>query len=109
MRIAIHGSNGQLGKDLTLTMKRHDRFPLTRDDFDVADPVRTRRMLSVLRPEIIINTTAYHRVDDCEVESELAYSVNALAVLNLVRIANDFDAKLVHFSTDYVFDGKSKE
>jgi dTDP-4-dehydrorhamnose reductase len=109
MRIAILGSNGQLGRDLTFSLKDHQLFPLTRDDVDVGDHGRTRSMLSNLRPEIIINTTAYHRVDDCEVETELAYSVNALAVLNLVRIANDLDAKLVHFSTDYVFDGKSKE
>jgi dTDP-4-dehydrorhamnose reductase len=61
-----------------------------------------------VKPEAIINTTAYHRVDDCETRTELAYNVNALAVLNLVRIANDLDATLVHVSTDYVFDGKSR-
>ncbi len=56
---------------------------------------------------MIVNLTAYHRVDDCESNPELAYKVNVLAVLNLVRIANDLDAKLVQISTDYVFDGKS--
>src|SRR5205823_11254809 len=61
------------------------------------------------RPQVVINTTAYHRVDDCESEPETAYSVNVLAVLNLVRIANDIGAKFVHFSTDYVFDGDSTE
>ena len=61
-----------------------------------------------LHPDVIINTTAYHRVDDCETRAELAYAVNALAVLNLVRAANDLQATLVHVSTDYVFDGKSR-
>jgi dTDP-4-dehydrorhamnose reductase len=55
-----------------------------------------------------VNTTAYHRVDDCEAQAELAYGVNAIAVLNLIRIANDIDAALVHFSTDYVFDGSGR-
>ena len=56
---------------------------------------------------MIVNLTAYHRVDDCETNPELAYDVNVLAVLNLVRIANDMDARMVQFSTDYVFDGNS--
>src|SRR5262245_23521522 len=62
-----------------------------------------------LRPDVILNTTAYHRVDDCETHADLAYSVNALAVLNLIRIANELDAVLVHISTDYVFDGRTKQ
>jgi dTDP-4-dehydrorhamnose reductase len=61
------------------------------------------------QPQVLINTTAYHLVDDCESQPELAYSVNVLAVLNLVRIANELGATLVHFSTDYVFDGRGTE
>jgi dTDP-4-dehydrorhamnose reductase len=62
-----------------------------------------------LRPDVVINTTAYHRVDDCESHPELAYAVNAIAALNIARIATDLDAVFVHFSTDYVFDGNSLE
>jgi dTDP-4-dehydrorhamnose reductase len=109
MRIAILGANGQLGNDLTSELTAPETFPLTRSDFDVTNPSRTRAVLTDLRPRVIINTTAYHRVDDCEDHAELAYTVNVLAVLNLVRIANDLNALLVHFSTDYVFDGKSRE
>jgi len=108
MRIAILGSNGQLGRDLTIALAGHQLLPLTRDDFDVADHGRARSVLTGLGPEIVINTTAYHRVDDCESQPELAYSVNALAVLNLVRVANELNATLVHFSSDYVFDGASQ-
>jgi len=108
MRIAVLGSNGQLGRDLLAQLAEHELFPLTRGDFDVTDHARARSVIAGLKPDIVLNTTAYHRVDDCESQPELAYSVNALAVLNLVRISNDLDATLVHVSTDYVFDGKSR-
>jgi dTDP-4-dehydrorhamnose reductase len=107
MRISILGANGQLGQDLSGALAGHDTLRLTRADFDVVDHAQARAVLTGARPEIIVNLTAYHRVDDCESNPELAYKVNVLAVLNLVRIANDLDAKLVQISTDYVFDGKS--
>jgi len=108
MRIAILGSNGQLGQDLVHALNAHQLFPLTRHEFDVTDYALARSKLLELKPDVVVNTTAYHRVDDCESQPELAYSVNALAVLNLVRIVNDLDATMVHISTDYVFDGKCK-
>jgi dTDP-4-dehydrorhamnose reductase len=107
MRICILGANGQLGRDLTAALTAHDLIPLTRQDFDVTNHTQARSVLGESRPEMIVNLTAYHRVDDCETHPDLAYNVNVLAVLNLVRIANDLDAKLVQFSTDYVFDGRS--
>jgi dTDP-4-dehydrorhamnose reductase len=107
MRISILGSNGQLGQDLSVALASHYVHPFTRSAFDVTDHGSARAALEEVRPDIIVNLTAYHRVDDCESNSELAYRVNASAVLNLVHIANDLGAKLVQFSTDYVFDGQS--
>ncbi len=109
MKIALIGAKGQLGHDLQPALRGHDVVPLTRKDADVTDFGRTRGVLADLSPNVILNTTAYHRVDDCEDRPELAFHVNALAVLNLTRIANDLDAVLLHISTDYVFDGHSRE
>ena len=104
-RIAILGANGQLGSDLVQALAGRDTVLFTRADFDVTDHSRTRMVLESAGAGVIVNTTAYHRVDDCETQAETAYAVNVLALLNLVRIANNTGALLVHFSTDYVFDG----
>ena len=109
MKIALLGANGQLGQDLQRALHPNDVRSLTRKDFDVTDHDRARAMLMDLRPDIVLNTTAYHRVDDCETHAGLAYAVNALAVLNLIRATNDLDSVLVHISTDYVFDGKARQ
>jgi dTDP-4-dehydrorhamnose reductase len=109
MKIALLGANGQLGHDLQPALHSHDVHPLTRNDIDVTDFSRTREVLLDMRPDVVLNTTAYHRVDDCETQPEIAYKVNALAVLNLVRIANNLGAALIHLSTDYVFDGRARE
>jgi dTDP-4-dehydrorhamnose reductase len=109
VKIAILGANGQLGSDLIPALRAHDIHGLVRKDCDVTDHIQTRSVLTDLRPDVILNTTAYHRVDDCETQPDIAYNVNALAVLNLVRIANDLGAVLIHFSTDYVFDGKQQQ
>jgi dTDP-4-dehydrorhamnose reductase len=109
MKIALLGANGQLGHDLQPVLNTHDLHLLTRKEIDVTDFDRTRELLLDMHPDLILNTTAYHRVDDCETQPELAYRVNALAVLNLVRIANDLDAVLIHISTDYVFDGAARQ
>jgi dTDP-4-dehydrorhamnose reductase len=109
MKIALLGANGQLGHDLRPALHEHEVTPLTRSDVDVTNFSRTRAVLTDLHPNLILNTTAYHRVDDCESEPEVAFRVNALAVLNLVRIADDLGAVLVHISTDYVFDGNAQE
>lgn len=109
MNIALLGANGQLGQDLQRALHSHNVHALTRGTLDVTNHAQARSILMDTRPDVILNTTAYHRVDDCETHPDLAYGTNVLAVLNLVRIANDLNAILVHISTDYVFDGRIQQ
>ncbi len=109
MKIAILGANGQLAFDLKRALAAHDLIPFTRTDFDVTDAEAMRRNLTEARPEVILNTTAFHQVDVCESRPDEAFGVNAVAVFRISAIAADLDATLVHISTDYVFDGEARE
>ena len=103
-RVVVIGSRGQLGSDLLRELGDPDRVaPLSHQDLEICDHVHTREVLTRLRPHTVINTAAYHRVDDCEDHESRAFETNADAVLNLGRICNDLDALLAHVSTDYVF------
>jgi len=107
MKIALIGADGQLGSDLLRTLRDEPLTPLYYPDFDITRPDETRSVLSGIRPDLVINTAAFLRVDDCEDLVEEAFRVNAFAVRDLARICRDLKATLVHFSTDYVFDGRS--
>lgn len=106
MRIAIIGADGQLGSDLVKVLETDEIHPLYHPAFDVTRADKAREVLSSIGPEIVINTAAYHRVDECEDNPGQAFLVNALAVRDLAFICKDIDAVLAHFSTDYVFDGR---
>ncbi|AMQ18859.1 dTDP-4-dehydrorhamnose reductase [Thermococcus peptonophilus] len=111
MRIAIVGANGQLGTDLVEISSEDPEFevvPLTHKDLDVA-VLDSLKILKEVKPDVIINTAAYVRVDDAELHPEKAFAVNAIGALNVARIANDIGAINVYISTDYVFDGEKGE
>jgi dTDP-4-dehydrorhamnose reductase len=108
MKIAVIGADGQLGTDLVRTLSGDEVVPLYYPEFDVTRPDKVRPLFQDLRPEAVINTAAFHRVDECEDQPELAFRVNALAVRNLARLASELGFVLVHFSTDYVFDGRKR-
>jgi dTDP-4-dehydrorhamnose reductase len=82
---------------------------LTHSDIDISSPESIHSALSGVRPEVIVNTAAMHHVEDCEKEPLRAYGVNAIGSRNLAIVARELDAKLVHVSTDYVFNGAKKE
>ena len=103
MKVAILGANGQLSSDLVETFGE-DAIPLTHRDLDVTEP-ENMKILKELKPEVIINTAAYVRVDDAEVEVEKAFRVNAIGALNIAKVCNEINAVNVYISTDYVFDG----
>jgi dTDP-4-dehydrorhamnose reductase len=106
MKIAIIGADGQLGSELVKTLSSEEVAPLFYPDFDITQPEETRAVLRRLEPEVVINTAAYHRVDECEDNPQTSFLVNATAVRDLSLAALDLGFVLVHFSTDYVFDGK---
>lgn len=107
MKIALIGADGQLGTDLASQLKadRVDFVPLYYPQFDITRPKEAKEILSKIEPSVVINTAAYHRVDECEDNPRKAFEVNALAVRELALICRELGATLVHFSTDYVFDG----
>jgi dTDP-4-dehydrorhamnose reductase len=106
--IVIIGANGQLGTDLQNTLEGFQVTPLSHANLDVCDAGRTRSVLSGLRPDVLINCSAFHKVDVCEDEPAASFAVNATAVYELARLARDLDCTLIHFSTDYVFDGRAR-
>jgi len=109
MKIAIIGADGQLGSDLVKTLKEDRVFPLYYPDFDVTKPEKTEKDLSKLAPEIVINTAAYNKVDESEDNPHEAFLLNSIAVRDLASICRDMGFVLVHFSSDYVFDGRKGE
>ena len=105
MKTLLIGADGQLGTDLCKIYPPDELIPLTIKDLDVCDYDGVRRIFREHKPDVVINTAAFHRVDECEEVPDKAMEVNALAVRNLAIVCRDIDAILVHFSTDYVFDG----
>ncbi len=108
MRIVIIGSGGQLGSDLAevLQQSREDVVSLTRQDLDITDSGAVREKLTQLAPDLIVNCAVYHPVDECESHPANSFAVNAIAVRDLGLVANEIHAAMVHFSSDYVFDGQ---
>jgi len=107
--VVVIGANGQLASDLChqFEIAGNRLVPLTRDDIELRDHERVGRVLEALRPAVIINTAAFHKVEACESDVNQAFQVNCIAVRNLALVSDRIGARLVHFSTDYVFDGES--
>ncbi|MFQ5455475.1 MAG: dTDP-4-dehydrorhamnose reductase [Nitrospirota bacterium] len=108
MKIVIIGANGQIGNDLVETLTSDEIISLTHNDIDISDFSQTGDILKKYRPDMVINTAAYHRVDHCEDAIERTFEVNSYAVRNLAQICADMEIPLVHFSTDYVFGGEKE-
>jgi dTDP-4-dehydrorhamnose reductase len=114
-RVAIFGSGGQLGTELTAEFARRgyrvSAFARAHSDnadggrVDITDAAQVEQCLARVDPAVVINAAAYNQVDVAEKEPQAAYLVNGLAVRNLALACRQMDARLVHFSTDYVFDG----
>jgi len=109
MKIAVIGSNGQLGSDLCSVLSRtHEVVGLTHADIEITDIDSVKNAISSIRPDFLLNTAAYHVVPEAENFPDKAFLLNATSVLNLARVCQDQDVRLLHYSTDYVFDGLKK-
>jgi dTDP-4-dehydrorhamnose reductase len=106
--VAVIGGNGQLGTDLRGALKGFAVTPLAHAELDVCNAEQARSVLADLGPDVVINTSAFHKVDVCEDEPEASFAVNATGAYNLARLGAEMGFTLVHFSSDYVFDGRTK-
>jgi dTDP-4-dehydrorhamnose reductase len=109
MKVLVTGAGGQLGSEITsLCHKRGiDCSPYTSKELDITDRKKVNALVSAGSPDIIINSAAYNAVDLAETEWKKAFQVNGTGVKNLALAANEMNAVLVHYSTDYVFNGRS--
>lgn len=105
--VAIIGPNGQLGTDLvkTFSLKGWQVIPLKHSDIEVTDKDSVAKVLKQIKFNWIINTAAFHKVDECEKDSEKAWLVNVKGQQNVTTIANELASQAVYISSDYVFNG----
>jgi dTDP-4-dehydrorhamnose reductase len=109
MKIAIIGSTGQLGTDLMKVLQdEHDVIGFTHESLEVSDYDSCLK-LKEHHPDVIVNTAAFHKTDQCEDELVRTFSVNAIGARNVTMISKELGAATVFISTDYVFDGNKKE
>lgn len=96
-----------LGRDLIRVLSsQYEIFPFTHHELDVSDSSKVQEIIKKIQPSYFVNAAAFTKVDECESRSEIAHLVNGKAVQSLAQICKDLNIFLVHFSTDYVFDGK---
>jgi dTDP-4-dehydrorhamnose reductase len=106
MRLLVTGAAGQLGGAIATRLSTIGAVsPMTHRDLDITREADVRRAVRNESPHVIINCSAYNAVDEAEHEAALALEANALGVLALARAARESGAVLVHYSSDFVFDG----
>jgi dTDP-4-dehydrorhamnose reductase len=108
MKILITGVNGQVGHALMREMSDHELIGLTRQDCDLTNLNQIKEVIDHHQPELIINPAAYTKVDQAEDEPELAFQINRDAPKVMAEKAREYNIPLIHFSTDYVFDGEKE-
>jgi dTDP-4-dehydrorhamnose reductase len=109
MKIVVIGASGQLGSDLMPALAAHEPVGVDHKMVDIEVAASVSKMLVRFRPELVINTAAFHNVELCETRPDRAFAVNALAVDGLAAQCATAGIALMHISTDYVFDGTATE
>ena len=108
MRILITGVNGQVGHALMQELTEHELIGITRQDCDLTNLDEIRQVIDQHQPGLIINPAAYTKVDQAEDEPELAFKINRDAPKVMAEKAREYNIPLIHFSTDYVFNGEKE-
>ena len=108
MKILITGVNGQVGHALMQELTEHELFGLTRQDCELANLDQIKQVIDQHQPDLIINPAAYTKVDQAEDEPELAFKINRDAPRVMAEKAREYNIPLIHFSTDYVFNGEKE-
>jgi len=109
MKLLILGGKGQLGSDCTKVLKEtHDVMSVDLDELDITDVSEMEAVVKDFSADVMVNCAAFTRVDDCESERDLACRVNIEGPSNLAVVAKKEGSRLIHISTDYVFDGRKK-
>lgn len=107
MKVLIFGGNGQLGADCAeVFAPLHEVRALGRDACDITDSEAVQAAISGFSPRVIVNCAAFTQVDLCETQRQACMAANAEGPKNLARVATSHGARLIHVSTDYVFDGQ---
>ncbi|NER39660.1 MAG: dTDP-4-dehydrorhamnose reductase [Oscillatoria sp. SIO1A7] len=110
MKILLTGITGQLGQELQpILAKTAETVAVDRTALDLAQPDTIRSVMAEVKPDLVVNAAAYTAVDKSESEPELANAVNGTGVGILAEIARELGARLIHISTDYVFDGSQSQ
>jgi dTDP-4-dehydrorhamnose reductase len=111
MKILITGANGQLGREFRKSLEHYDYEVVAHDksSMDISDPDSVKAAFSRDNPAIVLNCASYNFVDQAEDNFDTAFKVNALGVKNLAFACKQNNALLVHYSSDYVFDGKKED
>lgn len=109
MKILITGANGQLGKQLEKKLKQsHTVFGLGKEELDVTNKDETEKVITLIKPQIIIHSAAFTSVDECEIDSKKAFEVNGLGSGYVAQASNKVNARMFYISTDYVFNGEKQ-
>lgn len=107
MKILLIGKNGQLGMALEEQAKKLNLAVLSygREDLDITDYDKVNKEIAANKPDVVINASAFHVVPECENYPDKAFAINASSLKNLAEVCERTGSVLVHYSTDYVFDG----
>jgi dTDP-4-dehydrorhamnose reductase len=109
MKILLLGHKGMLGADLLAQMRlHHEVVGMDKEEINITSADECAKAVAETKPQIIINAAAYTDVNGCETEKEKCFAVNAEAVKNIAEASRIKDIRIVHFSTDYVFNGRGK-